>query len=25
MRNFRYVDGANYMHPEEEVRSARKD
>jgi branched-chain amino acid transport system substrate-binding protein len=25
MRNFRYVDGAQYLHPEEEVRAARKD
>ena len=25
MRNFRYEDGANHMHPEEEVRAARKD
>ena len=25
MRNFRYEDGAKHMHPEEEVRAARKD
>nr|WP_294169337.1 ABC transporter substrate-binding protein [uncultured Sphingomonas sp.] len=25
MRNFRYVDGAQYLHPEAEVRAARKD
>ena len=25
MRNFRYEDGANHMHPEEEVRAVRKD
>jgi branched-chain amino acid transport system substrate-binding protein len=25
MRNFRYVDGAQYLHPEEEVRAGRKD
>ena len=25
MRNFQYKDGAQYMHPEDEVRAARKD
>lgn len=25
MRNFRYEDGANHMHPEDEVRAARRD
>ncbi len=25
MKNFRYVDGRDYMHPEAEVRAARKD
>jgi len=25
MKNFRYEDGAGYMHPEDEVRAARKD